>query len=61
MKEEGYGAGYQYAHDHPQNFVAQEFLPETLSGTTLYQPGDNPREHEIRQRLRSRWQEKYGY
>ncbi len=61
MKEEGYGSGYQYAHDYPQNFVAQEFLPETLSGTTLYQPGDNPREQEIRQRLRSRWQEKYGY
>ena len=61
MKQEGYGSGYQYAHDYPQNFVAQEFLPETLSGTTLYQPGDNPREQEIRQRLRSRWQEKYGY
>ena len=61
MKEEGYGSGYQYAHDYPQNFVVQEFLPETLSGTTLYQPGDNPREQEIRQRLRSRWQEKYGY
>ena len=30
--------GYQYAHDYPQNFVAQEFLPETLSGITLYQP-----------------------
>lgn len=61
MKEEGYGSGYQYAHDYPQNFVAQEFLPETLSGTVLYQPGDNPREQEIRQRLRSRWREKYGY
>lgn len=61
MKAEGYGSGYQYAHDHPQNFVAQEFLPETLSGTTLYQPGNNLREQEIRQRLRSRWREKYGY
>ena len=61
MKQEGYGSGYQYAHDFPQNFVAQEFLPDGLAGTTLYQPGDNPREQEIRQRLRSRWREKYGY
>jgi putative ATPase len=61
MRQEGYGSGYQYAHDNPQNFVTQEFLPETLSGTTLYQPGDNPREQEIRQRLRSRWRNKYGY
>ncbi len=61
MKQEGYGSGYQYAHDYPQNFVAHEFLPETLSGTTLYQPGDNPREQEIRQRLRARWLKKYGY
>lgn len=61
MKKEGYGKGYQYAHDHPGNFVAQEFLPDTLSGTRLYQPGDNPRERELRQRLKAQWQEKYGY
>ena len=61
MKQEGYGAGYQYAHDYLQSFVAQEFLPDSLTGTVLYQPGDNPREQEIRQRLRSRWREKYGY
>lgn len=60
-KQEGYGSGYQYAHDYPQSFVAQEFLPETLSGTILYKPGDNPREQEIGQRLRSRWRSKYGY
>ena len=61
MKQEGYGQGYQYAHDHPDNFVAQEFLPDAIAGTTLYQPGDNPRERELRQRLRAQWQEKYGY
>ena len=61
MKKEGYGKGYEYAHDHIGNFVAQEFLPDTISGTTLYNPGDNPRERELRQRLRAQWQEKYGY
>ena len=61
MKDEGYSEGYQYAHDHPQNFVAQEFLPDAISGTTLYQPGNNLRERELRQRLKAQWQEKYGY
>ena len=61
MKQQGYGKGYQYTHDHTGNFAAQEFLPEVISGTVLYQPGSNPREQEFRKRLRSHWQEKYGY
>ena len=61
MKDAGYGKGYQYAHDYADNFVAQEFLPDAVAGTTLYQPGDNPRERELRQRLKGYWQEKYGY
>lgn len=61
MKEAGYGKGYQYAHDYAQNFIAQEFLPDAIAGTTLYHPGDNPRERELRQRLKVQWQEKYGY
>ncbi|QNE40200.1 replication-associated recombination protein A [Hymenobacter sp. NBH84] len=61
MKQLGYGQEYQYAHDYPGNFVYQEFLPEQLSGTTFYHPGDNPAEHKIRERLRQQWGEKYGY
>lgn len=61
MKEEGYGQGYKYAHAHEGNFANMEFLPEELSGTTFYQPGNNPREEEIRKFLRNRWKEKYGY
>ncbi len=61
MKEQGYGQGYQYAHNHAGNFAAMEFLPPELSGQRFYEPGDNPREQEIRQRLRAWWQEKYGY
>ena len=61
MKKEGYGKGYQYAHDHPGNFVNQEFLPDAIAGTKLYQPGDNPRERELRQRLKTYWQGKYNY
>lgn len=61
MKETGYGKGYKYAHDHDQNFAFQEFLPEDISGYTFYKPGNNPRENELRKRLKSLWKEKYGY
>ncbi len=61
MKESGYGAGYQYAHDYPQNFVDQEFLPDHIQNTAFYKPGDNPRETEIRKRMQTLWGDKYGY
>ena len=61
MKEEGYGKGYQYAHDYDNNFVEQEFLPEKISGSVFYEPGQNPREEELRRFLKARWKEKYGY
>jgi len=61
MKDLDYGAGYKYAHAHPGNFAEQEFLPEKISGTTLYEPGNNPSENKLRESLRSKWKEKYGY
>lgn len=61
MKEEGYGQGYKYSHDYPGNFVQQEFLPQEIKGTKLYDPGSNAREEEMRKRLKAMWKEKYGY
>ena len=61
MKDEGYGKGYKYAHDFPGNFVQQEFLPEEIKNTKLYDPGNNARENELRNRLKAYWKEKYGY
>jgi putative ATPase len=61
MKNMGYGKGYQYAHSYEGNFVSAEFLPDDLKGTTFYDPGNNPREEELRKYLRSLWKEKYGY
>jgi putative ATPase len=61
MKDMDYGREYQYAHDFDNNFIHQEFLPEKLSGTRIYDPGENPRENEQRQYLRRLWKEKYGY
>lgn len=61
MKELGYGKQYGYAHDHPGNFVDMEFLPEELSGTSFYKPGNNPREKGLREFLRQRWGDKYEF
>lgn len=61
MKELGYGDQYAYSHEGKGNFINQEFMPEEVKGTTLYDPGDNAREENIRKFLKSRWKEKYGY
>lgn len=61
MKELNYGQDYQYAHDYSGNFIEQEFLPDSIKGKTLYNPGNNSRELEIRNTLKSQWKEKYNY
>ena len=61
MKDLGYGDGYGYAHDHTNNFIEQEFLPEEISGTTFYIPGKNPRENAMREFLKKRWKDKYDF
>lgn len=61
MKNMDYGKNYQYAHDYEGNFVEQEFLPETLSGEKLYNPGTNQSEQKLRDYLKSRWKDKYSY
>lgn len=61
MKDEGYGKGYKYAHDSDNSFEFMEFLPDEIKNTLMYDPGNNARENEIRNRLKSLWKEKYGY
>lgn len=61
MKDLGYGAEYKYAHDYAHNFVALEFLPEELSGTSFYEPGQNQREQAIKEFLKNRWKDKYDH
>lgn len=60
-KEMGYGDGYQYAHDFENNFVYQEYLPDELSGTTIYQSGVNARENESKKRMEFFWKDKYRF
>ena len=61
MKNIGYGKEYQYAHAFEGNFADQEYLPEQISGTKLYEPGNNPAEAKFKERLKGLWKEKYGY
>lgn len=60
MKELGHGADYRYSHDGKGNFVEQEFLPEALSGRSLYRPGDSPKEREHAALLERLWKGRYG-
>jgi putative ATPase len=61
MKDLDYGKNYQYSHNYPNNFVAQEFLPMEIAGTKLYEPGENQRENQFKDILKNRWKNKYGY
>jgi putative ATPase len=51
MKELGYGSGYQYAHDAPEAYIPQEYLPDRLRGSRFYEPGPFGFEKEIAKRL----------
>ena len=60
MNKLGYGADYKYAHDYAGNFVSQEFLPDSLSGTRFYTPNEqNAQEAKIAERMRLLWGDKY--
>ncbi len=58
MKEMGYGEGYKYAHDHPEHFVPQKHLPDSLQGKQFYSPSDQGYEKQITARLKQWWQRK---
>ncbi|MEN0004578.1 MAG: replication-associated recombination protein A [Bacteroidota bacterium] len=59
MKQLDYGKAYKYSHDFPSNFVQQEYLPEKVSNTVLFEPQNNPSETKIKSRLDKQWEGKY--
>ena len=61
MNELGYGEGYKYSHDFQNQFTNQEYLPDEITGTKLYEPGKNKKEDSIRDFLKLRWKNKYNY
>lgn len=61
MKDLNYGKDYKYAHGYEGNFIDAEFLPDALSKTKFYEPGNNEVERRLREYLKQKWKEKYGY
>ena len=61
MKDLSYGKDYQYSHLGENNFLEQEYLPDQIKNTALFQPQKNAREQEIKKFLSERWKGKYGY
>lgn len=61
MKELDYGKDYKYAHSFDGNFVEEDFLPDSIKSTRIYEPGNNSRENQLRERLKKLWKGRYGY
>mgnify|MGYP000870680986 CR=1 FL=1 len=61
MKELNYGKEYKYAHSFENNFANQEFLPDAIKNSKLYEPGNNAREKNLREFLKKLWRDKYNY
>ncbi|MBR5827981.1 MAG: replication-associated recombination protein A [Paludibacteraceae bacterium] len=57
MDELGYGQGYQYAHDYPNHFVKQQFLPDDLRGTRLWYAQGSPQEQKMADWMKYLWGE----
>ena len=57
MNELGYGEGYKYAHDFPNHFVKQQFMPDALQGTRLWQAQGSPQEQKMAEWMKYLWGE----
>ena len=58
LKDLGYADGYCYPHDYPDNFAAQQYLPDALQNEGFWHPCDNPVEAKQRERLNRLWGER---
>lgn len=59
MKQLGYGEQYKYAHDYPNHFVQQQFMPDDLRDTRLWHPADNAAEARHKERMEMLWGKKF--
>ena len=58
MDDLGYGEGYQYAHDFPNHFVKQQFMPDVLQGTRLWHAQGSPQEQKMADWMKYLWEDK---
>lgn len=59
MKQLGYGKDYKYAHAYQGNFVQQQFLPDEVKNSRLWNPQNNAQEAKIKERMQSLWGERF--
>ena len=57
MEELGYSDGYKYAHDFPNHFVKQQFMPDELNGTRFWEPQGSPQEQKLADWMKYLWGE----
>ena len=57
MDELGYGENYKYAHDFPNHFVKQQFMPDALQGTQLWHAQGSPQEQKMAEWMKFLWKE----
>ena len=56
----GHGVGYKYAHDYPDHYVEQQYLPDGLTDRKFYVPSENGYEKNIREYFKKIKGETYG-
>lgn len=61
MKKLEYGVEYEYAHNHENNFIFQDYMPNELKNHTFYVPGNNAKEQQFKIFLSDKWKGKYNY
>ena len=59
MKEVGYGDGYKYSHDYPNNFVEQQYMPNALLGMRLWQAQHSSNEEKLYQQMVKCWGDRF--
>ena len=59
MKEVGYGDGYKYSHDYPNNFVEQQYMPDALLGMRLWQAQHSYNEEKLYQQMVKCWGDRF--
>ncbi len=59
MKELDYGKNYKYAHDYEGNFVKQDFLPDELLRTRIWEGQPNAAEDKLIERMKRLWGKRY--
>lgn len=59
MKDLGYASGYKYSHDYPGHFVEQQFMPDSLRDTRIWEAQHSPSEDKLYRRMVECWGDRF--